>query len=176
MERRRYVQVVGLVAAGSLAGCLDDPIDEDELDDISEYLDDAIVLVETVRTNVENWDGSPEEQDRETYTDLESEAEELFDHYESTIEPLLDNVEDSEIERTVEGEGEWTIDGEDMRSVLENLGTALSNSLNVLGIILEADLNPDAIGEGSREMIDNFLTDSNEAVEDAQQLWYRGGF
>lgn len=175
MERRPFLTGLGLAGMGLLAGCLHSGgLTDEELDAVSMFLEDSIILLSDARARIDSWQKSPADADAEPFQELADEASTLLETYDSDIEPILESVEDSEFERTYDNQ-EWTVEGSTMRDVLEAQRPASELAETACGGIAEADADPDAIDDETSTAIEDFMAESETPLQNAQAVWYEGG-
>lgn len=175
MDRRSVLTGLGVSASVLLAGCLHgEGIDDSELDDIDTFLENSVILLGDARARVSEWQVAPGDADVEAIQELADQAGGLQEDYDSDIDPILDRVENTEVERTVQND-EWTVDGGDLREVLEALPPAIELAGAACGGIADADGDPDGIDDETNTTIEDFLAESETPLQDAQALWYEGG-
>lgn len=174
MDRRPFLS--GLAATGTIliAGCLSGGLDDEELDDLDSFLENSVILLGDARARVEEWRTEPATMDAEIFQELVDDAADLLADYDSDIDPILGSVEDTEIERTYDDQ-EWTIEGEDMREVLEAQPPAIDLAEAACGGIADADADPDAVDDETSTDIEDFMAQSETPLQDAQAIWYEGG-
>lgn len=174
MDRRPFLSGLAATGAVFLAGCLGSGLDDEELDDLDSFLENSVILLGDARARVEEWGAEPAEVDAEIFQELADDAADLLADYDADIDPILDSVEDTEIERTYDDQ-EWTVEGEDMRDVLEAQRPAIELAETACGGIAEADADPDAIDDETSTAIEDFMAESETPLQDAQAIWYEGG-
>lgn len=175
MDRRPFLTGLAVTGTVLLAGCIHgESITDDELDDIDTFLEESVILLGDARARISEWQVSPDEADIEAIQEHADRASDLQEDYDADIEPILDRVENTEIERVVQNE-EWTIDGEDLREVLEALPPAIELAEAACGGIADAEGDPDAIDDETNTAIEDFLEESETPLQDAQAIWYEGG-
>lgn len=175
MDRRPFL--TGLVTAGSLflAGCLHgEGIDDDELDDVDSFLENSVILLSDARARVSEWQVSPADADADAFQELAADASDLLATYDADIEPILDRVANTDFERTYNDQ-EWSVEGSDMRTVLEALRPAIELAEPACSGIAEADADPEAVDDETNSAIEDFLAESESPLADAQAIWYEGG-
>lgn len=175
MKRRPFLS--GFVATGSafLAGCLHSGgLSDEELDAVSTFVEESIILLSDARVRIENWQNSPADADPEAFQELAGEASDLLGSYDSDIEPILDSVADTELERTYNDQ-EWAVEGSEMRAVLEAQQPAIELAETASTGIAEAGADPDAIDAETNAAIEDFMAESETPLQDANAIWYDGG-
>lgn len=175
MDRRPFLAGLALAGTGLLAGCLHSGgLSDEELDTVSTFIEDSIILLSDARARIEAWQDSPADADVDAFQELAGDASDLLSTYNGDIEPLLDSVANTEFERTYNDE-EWSVEGSDMREMLESLPPAIELAQTACTGIAEADADPDAIDEETSTAIEDFMAESETPLQEANAIWYEGG-
>jgi len=172
VKRRTYLGTALAGVAVTLAGCLDGELDEDEVTVIDNWLLDAIDLVDEATLRVSFWFEEPEGVNLEEMATLEPEAGELLDRWDGEIEPKLDSLRETDIDRSV-GDETWSVDGDELAAVLEELRWSVEATQTSIGALVEADGDPEPLDDRTQTTLEDLVERGREAVDEAVELWFR---
>lgn len=158
--------------AAAFAGCFDGGLDEDEIALLDNWLLDAIDIVDEATLRVSFWFEQPDSANLDEMATLASDAEALLSRWGEDIEPKMDSLRETDIDRTV-GEETWSVDGEELAAVLEELRWSVEAVNTGVGALVEADGDPAPLDERTHAMLEDLVERGQEAVDTAIELWFR---
>lgn len=177
MKRRAFIQttVAGVIVGSS--GCLGDSYDEELWSStIRPWIEDAIPFVENSHFTLSSWVLEEEDFDRERFEEMENDASQLQARRDAMPRPISEAGDPPLETWTImmsRADEEWTIDGEDLITILndnQHLAVMVDEILWATEDILEEDGQHDELIDDSLFMsgLDNIIEDAPEAVEFAR--------
>lgn len=172
VHRRAYLATTAAGLSAALVGCLGGGLDEEEVEVIDSWLLDAVELVDEGVLLVSFWFEEPDSVDLDEIAPLETEAGELLNRWDEEIRPKMDDLRETDIDRTVADET-WTVDGENLEAALEELRWSVDAVHTGVGALLEEDGDPDELDQEDESTLEELVDRGRESVGEAVDLWFR---
>lgn len=174
MYRRRYL-ATATVAGVTLAGCLGqgaDGVDESDVAVLDGWLQDAVELAETGRRGIAAWLDDPATVDLTALETLESDAGALLTRWAEEVDPKLEPLRNTDIDRSV-GEETWLVEGEELANALLDLRETTAGTRTGAGAVVTAEGDPDRVGAETMATLEALPDRNAETVDTAIELWFR---
>jgi hypothetical protein len=158
----------------AVAGCLgsNSGLDRSEVEAIDGWFQVAVDLVSRGQRTASRWLGEPGSADLDRVASLESDAETLSTRWTESVEPKLDGLGNTDIDRTV-GNESWTVEGSAFADVLADLAGAVDAVRTAAGALVAAEGDPEQVDPDALTTVEQLADEGQETVDAAIDLWFR---
>jgi hypothetical protein len=174
VHRRAYLVATTTGLGTAVAGCLGGGggLDQAEVERIDGWFQVAVDLIDEGQRRTAGWLDEPASANLDAMASLESDAETLSTQWSQEVEPKLDGLGNTDIDRTV-GNESWQVEGSAFVDVLEDLHRAVDAVQTAAGAVVAAEGDPDQVGSDALATVERLAEESRATVDEALDLWFR---